>query len=118
MFFTKSFLAAVSTAMLIGSAAAFTGTATVGFAGTTNCGCPASNGPFAVSIPSALVGTHVCCNDAITIQYNGKSVQAIFNGRYDAGAGTQNIQLSSVAFAAIEDNSSQTSLSPVTWAFN
>jgi hypothetical protein len=49
---------------------------------------------------------------------NGKSVQAIFNGRYDAGAGTQNIQLSSVAFAAIEDNSSQTSLSPVTWAFN
>ncbi|KAJ7847384.1 hypothetical protein B0H13DRAFT_2362502 [Mycena leptocephala] len=117
MFFTKSLLAAVSTAMLIGSAAAFTGTATVGFTGTTNCGCPASNGPFAVSIPSALVGTHICCNDVITSN-NGKSVQAIFNGRYDAGAGTQNIQLSSVAFAAIEDNSSQTSLSPVTWAFN
>ncbi|KAJ7676998.1 hypothetical protein DFH06DRAFT_1466330 [Mycena polygramma] len=109
MFSSKSLFAAVSAALLI---------ATVGFVGTTNCGCPASNGPFAVSIPSALVGTHVCCDESITISFNGKSVDAVFNGIFDAGAGTQNIQLSQVAFDAIEDNSGETSLSPVTWAFD
>ncbi|KAJ6594980.1 hypothetical protein B0H10DRAFT_447999 [Mycena sp. CBHHK59/15] len=115
MFFNKALLA---TAMLIGAVSAFTGTATLGFTGTTNCGCPATNGPFAVSIPSALVGTHVCCDDSITLSYNGKTTSAIFNGIYDAGAGTDNIELSSVAFAALEDNPTQTTLSPVTWVFN
>ncbi|KAJ6550074.1 hypothetical protein B0H19DRAFT_1073965 [Mycena capillaripes] len=118
MFFNKSFLAVA--AMLIGSASAFTGTdpaATVGFTGTTNCGCPATNGPFAVSIPSALAGTHVCCTDSITITHGSKSVVAVYNGNFDAGAGTQNIQLSQVAFTAIEDSTSDTSLA-VTWAFN
>ncbi|KAJ6502800.1 hypothetical protein C8R47DRAFT_216311 [Mycena vitilis] len=110
MFSSKSLFAAVSAALLIGSANAFTG--------TTNCGCPASNGPFAVSIPSALVGTHVCCDESITISFNGESVDAVFNGIFDGGAGTQNIQLSQVAFDAIEDNSGETSLSPVTWAFD
>ncbi|KAJ6514076.1 hypothetical protein DFH09DRAFT_46476 [Mycena vulgaris] len=117
MFFNTSLLAAISAAVLIGSASAFTGTATVGFTGTTNCGCPATNGPFAVSIPSALVGTHVCCSDSITITHNGKSTTAIFNGIFDTGAGTQNIQLSQTAFTAIEDSTTDTSLS-VTWAFN
>ncbi|KAF7359767.1 hypothetical protein MVEN_00701500 [Mycena venus] len=118
MFFNKSLLAAISAAMFVGSVTAFTGTASIGFVGTTNCGCPATNGPFAVSIPSALVGTHVCCQDSITVTYNGKSVTAIYNGIFDAGAGTQNIQLSQVAFAQIEDDSTETSVSPVTWAFN
>jgi hypothetical protein len=65
-----------------------------------------------------LISSHFNHWKFINAPDNGKSVQAVFNGRYDDGAGTQNIQLSSVAFAAIEDNSSQTSLSPVTWAFN
>ncbi|KAJ7061158.1 hypothetical protein C8F01DRAFT_1369390 [Mycena amicta] len=118
MFFNKSLLAAVSAiSMLVGSANAFTGTATIGFTGTTNCGCPAFNGPFLVSIPAAQVGTHVCCQESLTVNYNGKSVSVVFNGIYDAGAGTTNIQLTQEAFAALEDNSTQTSLSPVTWAF-
>ncbi|KAJ7358523.1 hypothetical protein DFH08DRAFT_848627 [Mycena albidolilacea] len=117
MFFNKSFFAALSTAMFIGSASAATGTASVGFVGTTNCGCPATNGPFAVSIPTALAGTHVCCQDTIIVTYNGKNVTAIFNGIFDNGAGTQNIQLSQIAFDQIKDNASQTSVSPVTWAF-
>ncbi|KAJ7454622.1 hypothetical protein B0H11DRAFT_2069227 [Mycena galericulata] len=115
MFFTKSFLA---TAMLIGAARAFTGTAILGFTGTANCGCPASNGPFAVSIPADLVGTAVCCDDSITLTYNGRTTPAVFNGIYNDGAGTQNVELSSAAFAALEDNAGQTTLSPVTWAFN
>ncbi|KAJ7260452.1 hypothetical protein B0H12DRAFT_1217927 [Mycena haematopus] len=118
MFFNKSLLAIVSTVVFIGSASAFTGTATLGFTGTTNCGCPASNGPSAISIPAADVGSHVCCNDSITVTYNGKSVVGVFNGIYNAGAGTDNIQLSSFTFEQIRDNSGQTSLSPVTWAFN
>ncbi|KAJ7795873.1 hypothetical protein B0H14DRAFT_2620489 [Mycena olivaceomarginata] len=150
MFFNKSLLVA-SAAVFIGSASAFTGTevsvtrkqtclATLGFTGTTNCGCPASNGPSAVSIPVALAGTHVCCQDTITISClfpssssyevpgsltrmidisdNGKSAPAVYNGNYDAGVGTENIELSDFAFAQLEDNSSQTTLSPVTWAFN
>ncbi|KAJ7182330.1 hypothetical protein C8R43DRAFT_1100824 [Mycena crocata] len=117
MFFTTSLLAVVSTSLLLGGANAFTGTATLGFGGTTTCGCAASNGPFAVSIPSALVGSHVCCNEAISLSYNGKSVTAIFSGIFDAGAGTQNVELSDVAFAALEDNAGQTVLSPVTWNF-
>ncbi|KAJ7721435.1 hypothetical protein DFH07DRAFT_946882 [Mycena maculata] len=116
MFFTKSFIAA---AVLIGAASAqFTGTATIGFTGTTNCGCPATNGPFAVSIPAALVGSEVCCDVSITVSYNGKTISAVFNGIFDAGAGTENIQLSEEAFAVLEDNSGETSLSPVTWEFS
>ncbi|KAJ6572504.1 hypothetical protein DFH09DRAFT_1153039 [Mycena vulgaris] len=97
MFFNTSLLAAV----LIGSANAFTGIATDGLPGTTNCGCPnlwcpASNGPFAVWIPSAL---------------------RRFNGIFNSGAGTQNIVLSQTAFTALEDSPTDTSLS-VTWAWN
>ncbi|KAJ6579962.1 hypothetical protein DFH09DRAFT_1146218 [Mycena vulgaris] len=115
MFFTKSFLAA---AMLVGTASAFTGTANLGFTGVASCDCPASNGPFAIAVPAALFGTAVCCNDAVTVTYNGKSVVAILSGRYTAGDGTQNVALSDVAFAMLEDNSGQTSLSPATWSFN
>jgi hypothetical protein len=32
--------------------------------------------------------------------------------------GTENIELSDFAFGVLEDNSSQTTLSPVTWAFD
>ncbi|KAJ7445294.1 hypothetical protein FB451DRAFT_1293056 [Mycena latifolia] len=114
MFFSKSLLAA---AVLVGSASAFTGTANLGFTGVTICGCAASNGPFAIAIPSALVGTHVCCNEAITLTYNGKTTTAIFSGIYNAGAGTQNVALTDSPFDVLRDNSTQTSLSPVTWAF-
>ncbi|KAJ7303732.1 hypothetical protein DFH08DRAFT_976905 [Mycena albidolilacea] len=113
MFFNKSLLAAISAAMFVGSATAFTGFHRLCWHHQL-----ATNGPFAVSIPSTDVGTHVCCQDSITVNYNGKSVAAIFNGIFDAGAGTDNIQLSQVAFAQVEDNSSETPVSPVTWAFN
>ncbi|KAJ7843743.1 hypothetical protein B0H14DRAFT_2778119, partial [Mycena olivaceomarginata] len=64
MFFNKSLLA--TAAVLIGSASAFTGTATLGFGGTTTCGCPASNGPVAVSVPLALAAGQRCCFDTVT----------------------------------------------------
>ncbi|KAJ7249644.1 hypothetical protein C8J57DRAFT_1356355 [Mycena rebaudengoi] len=118
MFFNKSLLAAVPAAMLIGAANAFTGTATLGFAGTTSCDCSPSNGPFAVAVPSALIGTARCCSATVTATHNGKSVTAILSAVYDAGAGTQNIALSDVAFAQIQDTAGQTTLSPVTWAFD
>ncbi|KAJ6457986.1 hypothetical protein C8R45DRAFT_1032502 [Mycena sanguinolenta] len=119
MFFNKSLFAIISTVVFIGSASAFTGTATLGFTGTTNCGCPASNGPSAISIPAADVGGHVCCDDTITVTYNGKTTTAVFNGIFDAApAGTDDVQLSSFTFGQLEDNSGETSLSPVTWVFN
>ncbi|KAJ6602931.1 hypothetical protein B0H10DRAFT_2230114 [Mycena sp. CBHHK59/15] len=111
MFFNKALLA---TAMLIGAASTFTGTATLGFTGTTNCGCPMTNSPFAVS--STLV-SRVRCNNSITLSYNSKTTSAIFNGIDDSGDGTGIIHLSSVAFAVVEDNPTQTMCSPVTWAF-
>ncbi|KAF8134142.1 hypothetical protein K438DRAFT_1784073 [Mycena galopus ATCC 62051] len=119
MFFNKSLLAVISAVAFIGNTAAqFTGTASLGFDGTTNCGCPASNGPSAISIPAADVGAHVCCDESITVTYNGKSVSGVFNGIFtDAPAGTDDIQLSSFTFEQIEDDSSETSLSPVTWSF-
>ncbi|KAJ7164339.1 hypothetical protein C8R46DRAFT_1220844 [Mycena filopes] len=119
MFSTKSLLA-VASAMFIGSASAFTGTASLNFTtSTVNCGCPPTNGPSQVAIPAALVGTHVCCQaPEINISYNGKTVAAVFSGVYTAGAGTDNIELSQFAFGILEDNASQTSLSPVTWAFS
>ncbi|KAJ7252055.1 hypothetical protein C8J57DRAFT_1520384 [Mycena rebaudengoi] len=96
MFFNKSLLAAISTAMLVGAANAFTGTATRG----------------------ALISPVIrCCADTVIVTYNGKSVGAILSAVYDAGAGTENIALSDIAFDMIEDTVGQTTLSPVTWSF-
>lgn len=53
-----------------------------------------------------------CCAD------NGKTISAVFNGVYNDGSGTQNVELSDEAFAALEDNSSETTLTPVTWEFS
>ncbi|KAJ6559601.1 hypothetical protein B0H19DRAFT_1289048 [Mycena capillaripes] len=116
MFIKKSLLVAISAAIFVG-ATAFTGSACIGFTGTTFCGCPAANGPFLVSIASALFGNFVCCQDSITVTHNGKSVTAILSGVFDAGAGTHDIQVSAVAFAGIEDNSSEFCAS-VSWEFN
>lgn len=108
--------------------------ANLGFFGTTNCGCPPFNGPFAVAVPSALVGSAVCCNDAVTLSctcvsphphaspltllpVEGETVTAIFSGIYDDGAGTENVALSPTAFAALAGFPEDTSLSPVTWSF-
>ncbi|KAJ6484292.1 hypothetical protein DFH09DRAFT_1211446 [Mycena vulgaris] len=118
MFSTKSLLAAVSAAMVLGTAHAFNGTAHLGFYGTTNCGCPPWNGPYAVAIPSALVGDAVCCNDAITITYLDKITTAVFSGIYDAGADTQDVALSPTAFAALGGFPEETEHSPVSWSFN
>ncbi|KAJ7096810.1 hypothetical protein C8R44DRAFT_889415 [Mycena epipterygia] len=117
MAFTKSLLAAVSTAIFFGTSNAFTGTANLGFYGTTNCGCPPFNGPYAIAVPSALVGSAVCCNDAVTLSFEGETVTAIFSGIYDDGAGTENVALSPTAFAALAGFPEDTSLSPVTWSF-
>ncbi|KAJ7458539.1 hypothetical protein FB451DRAFT_1182727 [Mycena latifolia] len=114
MTFTKSLLAAVSAAVAVN---AFTGTANLGFFGTTSCECPAFNGPFAIAIPSNTVGTKVCCNDQITLTFEGQTTTAVFSGTYDAGAGTQNVALSPAAFAALAGSPEDTSLSPVTWSF-
>ncbi|KAJ7081199.1 hypothetical protein B0H15DRAFT_473021 [Mycena belliarum] len=114
MAFTKALLATISAAVAV---SAFNGTANLGFFGTTNCGCPPWNGPYAAAIPSNTVGDAVCCNDVITITYLDQTTTAVFSGIYDAGAGTEDIALSSAAFAALAGHPEETSLSPVTWSF-
>ncbi|KAJ7469343.1 hypothetical protein B0H11DRAFT_2044017 [Mycena galericulata] len=94
MFYTKAFLA---TAMLIGTARAFTGIA---------------------SISAELVGTAVCCNDEITLSYNGRTIPAVFSEICNDCFGAQNVELSAAAFGVLEDNTTETTLSPVTWAFS
>ncbi|KAF7351697.1 hypothetical protein MSAN_01602700 [Mycena sanguinolenta] len=94
------------------------GTATLGFTGTTNCGCPPSNGPFAVSIPKELMNDRTCCQDTVTVEYKGKAVTAILSGVFDDGDGTENIEMSPMAFALIADNPTDTTVGPVTWSFN
>ncbi|KAJ7124623.1 hypothetical protein C8R43DRAFT_958674 [Mycena crocata] len=118
MFFKTSLLSAVSSAMLIGAAHGFNGTANLGFYGTTNCGCPPWNGPYAIAIPAELVGSAVCCNVGVTLTYLDKTVPAVFSGIYDAGAGTENVALSARAFADLAGWPEDTALAPVTWSFN
>ncbi|KAJ7096809.1 hypothetical protein C8R44DRAFT_812301 [Mycena epipterygia] len=118
--FNKSLLIGITATMFMGAAHAFTGTASIWTFPTdqvTSCECPASNGPLAIAIPSALVGTEQCCDVSITVTYNGKTISTVFSGIFDAGAGTENIALTPTAFALLEDNSSETTLSPVTWSF-
>ncbi|KAJ7486938.1 hypothetical protein FB451DRAFT_1228370 [Mycena latifolia] len=100
--FPKYLLASVSAALLIGATSAFVGTAQDGFAGVTSCNCPSSVGAFTAAVPSALVESHVCCTDVIIITLNNGTMQAVFSGIYDAGAGTENIALSPSAFAVVD----------------
>jgi hypothetical protein len=115
--------------------------ATVGFDGA--CGCPATNGPFAVSIPAGDVGSHVCCEDSITVTcthisffacaqpLQGTDLSAcidvdsasathtaavVFNGIISPGTG-HNIELTSQAFDSLDPPTGATSL-PVSWVFN
>ncbi|KAJ7747114.1 hypothetical protein DFH07DRAFT_1037246 [Mycena maculata] len=120
MFSAKALLAAITVTVVIGSANAvnYTGTANLGFYGTTNCGCPPFNGPFAVAIPTQLVGDAVCCDDSVTITYEGETTTAVFSAIYDTGSGTENIALSALAFGALAGFPEDTSLSPATWFFN
>ncbi|KAJ7141785.1 hypothetical protein C8R43DRAFT_1200840 [Mycena crocata] len=117
MLFKTSLMSAVSAATLIGTAYAFNGTANLGFIGTTNCGCPTFNGPYAAAVPAELVGSARCCNVAITVTYLDKTVEAVFSGIYDAGAGTENVALSPRAFADLAGFPEETALAPVTWSF-
>ncbi|KAJ7486931.1 hypothetical protein FB451DRAFT_1363111 [Mycena latifolia] len=97
--FPKHLLTGVSAALLIGATSAFVGTAQDGFAGTTSCNCPSSVGTFTAAVPSALVESHVCCTDVIIITLSSGTLEVVFSGIYDAGAGTENIALSPSAFA-------------------
>ncbi|KAF8175984.1 hypothetical protein K438DRAFT_2044635 [Mycena galopus ATCC 62051] len=116
MFSTKPFLSAVAAAILVGTAAAYNGTANLGFYNTVDCPCPAFNGPYAIAIPSALVGTEQCCDVEITLSYEGQTTTAVFSGTYDA-AGPEDIALSPEAFAALAGFPQETSLVGVTWSF-
>ncbi|KAK7045096.1 hypothetical protein R3P38DRAFT_3177327 [Favolaschia claudopus] len=115
MFSSKAFFIAAS---LVGATNAFNGTANLGFYGTTSCSCPPWNGPYAVAIARALVGTEVCCNVGITVSYLDQTVDAVFSGYYEDGAGTENIALSPAAFAALAGFPWETSLAPVNWSFD
>ncbi|KAJ7900889.1 hypothetical protein B0H13DRAFT_2336306 [Mycena leptocephala] len=101
MFSTKCLLAAVSAALLVGTANAFNGTANLGFFETTSCPCPPWNGPYAVAVP-----------------HLDQTVDAVLSGYYDDGEGTENIALSPAAFAALASFPEETLLSPVTWSFD
>ncbi|KAF7366211.1 hypothetical protein MVEN_00498300 [Mycena venus] len=128
MFSTKSLLAAVAASVLIGTVNAqavnYTGTANLGFYQSTACGCPPFNGPYAVAIPSNLVGDAVCCEDSVTFivaggpEHGGSTTTAIFSGIYDGGAGTENVALSPLPFAALAGFPEDTSVADVTWFFN
>ncbi|KAJ7760163.1 hypothetical protein B0H14DRAFT_2634267 [Mycena olivaceomarginata] len=141
MYPPKASLPAVLALMLSGAGEQLTGTvdaqgglaATLGFEETTNCDCPRSNGPF-VAVPKELVADHRCCEDTITVQCTPpdptalqigmhfpekkKSVVVILGGMFDQGKGTENIELSPMAFAMISDNPTDTTLGPVTWLLN
>ncbi|KAJ7802368.1 hypothetical protein B0H14DRAFT_2892500, partial [Mycena olivaceomarginata] len=95
MFFNKSLLA--TAAVLIGSASAFTGTATLGFGGTTTCGCPASNGPVAVSVPLALAAGQRCCFDTVTAFTMARVSPRFTLATTTTAWGTENIELSDFA---------------------
>ncbi|KAF8144341.1 hypothetical protein K438DRAFT_1992897 [Mycena galopus ATCC 62051] len=99
MFCTKALLSAVTAALFVGPANAFTGTAVLGFFETTNCAYGNDNGPFAIAIP-----------------IEGETTTAVFSGTYDAG-GSDDIALSPAAFAALAGSPFETSLHGVTWAF-
>ncbi|KAF7351691.1 hypothetical protein MSAN_01602100 [Mycena sanguinolenta] len=119
MYLPKSSLAAMVALMLSGvDDRLMSGTATLGFKGTTNCGCPPNNGPFAVSIPEEFMKKRECCQDTLTVEHRGKTVTVILNGVFDDGEGTQNIEMSPMAFAMIADNPTDTTIGPVTWSFN
>ncbi|KAJ6620163.1 hypothetical protein B0H10DRAFT_1946229 [Mycena sp. CBHHK59/15] len=113
MFFKKALLTAVSTATGIGTAHAFNGTATLGFYQVVNCFCPPWNGPYAVAIPSTLVGSATCCNDQITLTYLDQTVSAVFSGIYVAGEGTEDIALSPDVFGALAGHPWETALAPM-----
>ncbi|KAJ7167979.1 hypothetical protein C8R46DRAFT_1094628 [Mycena filopes] len=115
MFSAKSLLVAVSAAVL---AQAYNGTAILGFYGTTSCGCPPWNGPYAVAIPRDLVGTETCCNVGVTVTWLDSTIDAVFSGYYEDGAGTEGIALSAAAFAALGGFPDQTAHFPVTWSFD
>ncbi|KAJ6561534.1 hypothetical protein DFH09DRAFT_1364471 [Mycena vulgaris] len=117
MFFSKSLLAAAAAIFLRGTGvSAFAGEATVGFTGTTFCGCSATVGPFMVSIPATDIGTHVCCEETITVSHNGKSIVVLIVGIYNGGAGTNDIQLGPGAFDLLADFVGEILLD-VIWAF-
>ncbi|KAF7300147.1 hypothetical protein MKEN_01338200 [Mycena kentingensis (nom. inval.)] len=113
--FSKSLITVA--ALLAGSAHALVGTAFPGFTGSTLCGCPPFNGPFAVTVPAAQVGTHQCCNEGFFITYHGKNLSVVFSGVYNDAVGSADVQLSQAAFDFLKDGD-ETELSPVTWAFS
>ncbi|KAJ7775928.1 hypothetical protein DFH07DRAFT_798873 [Mycena maculata] len=120
MFFKSLLLAVVSAVVLVGTvkAANYTGIANLGFFDTTNCGCPPWNGPYAIAIPSNLVGDAVCCDATVTLSYSGETVDAVFSGTYSGGAGPEDIALSPLAFGAIAGWPEETALFPVVWYFD
>ncbi|KAF7358156.1 hypothetical protein MVEN_00863900 [Mycena venus] len=123
MFFISSLLAVVSAATILGRVNAFKGTATLAEnnVGYVSCPCPAFNGPSAAYIPPALAGDNQCCQfPEITINYNGKSVSAVFSGflTCDGCNEGQDIYLSPFAMQQLEDTANQTTLSGVIWSFD
>ncbi|KAF8129704.1 hypothetical protein K438DRAFT_1948478 [Mycena galopus ATCC 62051] len=120
MFSTKLVLSAVAAALLAGTANAYNGTAHLGFYDASWEGCPPWNGPFAIAIPSALVGTEQACNVEITLSFGppgeAQTTTAVFSGIYDAG-GPEDVALSPDAFAALAGWPYETSLEGVTWSF-
>ncbi|KAJ6630042.1 hypothetical protein B0H10DRAFT_1939282 [Mycena sp. CBHHK59/15] len=96
MFFNKALLA---TTMLIGAASTFTRT------GATSVLSTLQNGHTPDVLLAVLTFSSVS-------PHNSKTTSAIFNGIDDSGDGSGIIHLSSVAFAAVEDNPTQTMCSP------
>lgn len=51
-------------------------------------------------------------------EHGGSTTTAIFSGIYDGGAGTENVALSPLPFAALAGFPEDTSVADVTWFFN
>ncbi|KAJ7065734.1 hypothetical protein C8F01DRAFT_1228962 [Mycena amicta] len=105
---------AVSAASL---ANAYNGTAALGFYNVVNCACPPWNGPYAIAIPSSLIGDKTCCNDQVSLSYLDQTTTAVFSGYYDAGEGAQDVALSPLAFGALSGHPWETALENTVWEF-
>ncbi|KAF7288893.1 hypothetical protein MIND_01405300 [Mycena indigotica] len=116
MFSKQTLLAYISLASTLGLVNAFNGTAYLGFANVEGCSCPAFNGPYGVAVPRALVGSHTCCNEGVTLSYKGNSVTAVFSGFFDA-EGAQDVALSPRAFSDLAPSTWTGPVEGVVWQF-
>ncbi|PPQ87363.1 hypothetical protein CVT25_001979, partial [Psilocybe cyanescens] len=101
MFASRVIFALVAGVVAVTSVSANTGYATHDNQGIRKCpiACP---GPqptkYQVALPSDQFPDFSRCCSTVRVSYEGKNIDTVFTGLYDAGAHTQNISLNDAAF--------------------